>query len=75
MFMYILSMYIEVHYMLFPIVTYTDALYMYNNYTASFNPVKPYFSLLGSYPTKSTAVQCLHFTRKNLLIAAGPYSK
>ncbi len=32
-------------------------------------------SLLGSYPTKSTAIHCLQFTRKNLLMAAGPYLK
>ncbi|XP_077997297.1 transcription initiation factor TFIID subunit 5-like [Glandiceps talaboti] len=28
---------------------------------------------LGSYPTKSTPVQHLHFTRRNLLLAGGPY--
>lgn len=29
--------------------------------------------LLGSYPTKSTPVLTLHFTRRNLLLAAGMY--
>lgn len=29
---------------------------------------------LGQFLTKSTPVQCLHFTRKNLLLAIGPYS-
>ncbi|KAK2193410.1 hypothetical protein NP493_13g06024 [Ridgeia piscesae] len=28
---------------------------------------------IGSYPTKSTPVLSLHFTRRNLLLAAGPY--
>ncbi|XP_071488673.1 transcription initiation factor TFIID subunit 5-like [Diadema antillarum] len=31
-------------------------------------------SLLGSYPTKSTSVYHLHFTRRNLLLAAGPFT-
>eukprot|EP00731_Ephydatia_muelleri_P020077 Em0012g902a len=30
--------------------------------------------LLGSYATKQTSVHCLHFTRKNLLLASGPYN-
>ncbi|XP_071791479.1 transcription initiation factor TFIID subunit 5-like [Asterias amurensis] len=30
--------------------------------------------LLGSYPTKATAVHYLHFTRRNLLLAAGSYT-
>ena len=29
---------------------------------------------LGQFATKSTPIQCLHFTRKNLLLAVGPYS-
>ncbi|XP_052079379.1 transcription initiation factor TFIID subunit 5-like isoform X2 [Mytilus californianus] len=28
--------------------------------------------LLGSFPTKQTSVLCVHFTRKNLLLASGP---
>ncbi|XP_041476835.1 transcription initiation factor TFIID subunit 5-like [Lytechinus variegatus] len=30
--------------------------------------------LLGSYPTKSTSVFNLHFTRRNLLLASGPFT-
>ncbi|XP_071943039.1 transcription initiation factor TFIID subunit 5-like [Antedon mediterranea] len=30
--------------------------------------------LLGSYPTKTTSVHHVHFTRRNLLLAAGPYT-
>lgn len=29
--------------------------------------------LLCSFPTKSTPLHCLHFTRKNLLLGAGPF--
>ena len=32
-------------------------------------------SLLGSYRTKCTSIHCLHFTRKNLLLASGPYNE
>ncbi|XP_033114696.1 transcription initiation factor TFIID subunit 5-like [Anneissia japonica] len=31
-------------------------------------------TLLGSYPTKTTSVHHVHFTRRNLLLAAGPYA-
>lgn len=31
--------------------------------------------LLGNYRTKSTAVNMIHFTRKNLLLVSGPFSK
>ena len=34
-----------------------------------------FVSILGTYPTKSTPIHCLQFTRKNLLLAAGPYLK
>ncbi|XP_064388937.1 transcription initiation factor TFIID subunit 5-like isoform X1 [Halichondria panicea] len=36
--------------------------------------MEPLRCLLGSYPTKSTSVHCLHFTRRNLLLAAGPFN-
>lgn len=29
--------------------------------------------LLGTFPTKSTPVLATHFTRRNVLLAAGPY--
>ena len=32
------------------------------------------YRFLGQFATKSTPIQCLHFTRKNLLLAVGPYS-
>jgi transcription initiation factor TFIID subunit 5 len=38
------------------------------------NRNEPQGSLLVSLPTKSTPIHSLHFTRKNLLLVAGPYT-
>ncbi|KAF2353500.1 TFIID subunit TAF5 NTD2 domain [Trinorchestia longiramus] len=41
---------------------------------SSFSPLEDKSLLLASFPTKATPVLALHFTRRNVLLAAGPFN-